>query len=99
MCLNAAIGGDFRFGTSVDPCRTRRAWNSRTSGAPSLHALTPERAAEMVQRAGSGVPKALLARDYGISRETVYQYVRHAKLELTAPLRRRRRAVADAAVG
>ncbi|MET4591816.1 DNA invertase Pin-like site-specific DNA recombinase [Arthrobacter sp. 754] len=40
--------------------------------------LTPERAAEF-QRAGSGVPKALLARDYGISRETVYQYLRHAK--------------------
>jgi DNA invertase Pin-like site-specific DNA recombinase len=34
--------------------------------------LTPDRAAELVQRAGSGVPKALLARDYGISRETVY---------------------------
>lgn len=31
---------------------------------------TPERAAELVQRAGSGVPKALLARDYGICRET-----------------------------
>jgi DNA invertase Pin-like site-specific DNA recombinase len=43
--------------------------------------LTPERAAELVQRVGSGVPKALLARDYGISRETVYQYLRHAKLE------------------
>jgi DNA invertase Pin-like site-specific DNA recombinase len=43
--------------------------------------LSPERAAEMVQRAGSGVPKALLARDYGISREPVYQYLRHAKLE------------------
>lgn len=43
--------------------------------------LTPERAAELVQRAGSGAPKALLARDYGISRETVYQYLRHAKLE------------------
>jgi DNA-binding CsgD family transcriptional regulator len=43
--------------------------------------LTPERAAERVQRAGSGVPKAALARDYGISRETVYQYLRHAKLE------------------
>ncbi|WP_028271764.1 recombinase family protein [Arthrobacter sp. UNC362MFTsu5.1] len=43
--------------------------------------LTPERAAELVRRAGNGVPKALLARDYGISRETVYQYLRHAKLE------------------
>jgi DNA invertase Pin-like site-specific DNA recombinase len=43
--------------------------------------LTPERAAEPAQRAGSGVPKAVLARGYGISRETVYQYLRHTKLE------------------
>jgi DNA invertase Pin-like site-specific DNA recombinase len=41
--------------------------------------LTPERAAELVRRAGNGVPKAVLARDYGISRETVYQYLRQAK--------------------
>ena len=44
-------------------------------------ALTPERVSELVQRAGDGVPKAVLARDYGISRETVYRYLRHAKLE------------------
>jgi DNA invertase Pin-like site-specific DNA recombinase len=43
--------------------------------------LLPERAADLIQRAGNGVPKAVLARDYGISRETVYQYLRHAKLE------------------
>jgi DNA invertase Pin-like site-specific DNA recombinase len=43
--------------------------------------LTPDRAAELVQRADNGVPKAALARDYGISRETVYQYLRLAKLE------------------
>ena len=43
--------------------------------------LTPERATEMVHLAGTGVPKALLARDYGISRETVYHYLRNAKLE------------------
>lgn len=41
--------------------------------------LSPERATELVQRADGGVPKALLARDYGISRETVYQYLRQAK--------------------
>jgi DNA invertase Pin-like site-specific DNA recombinase len=40
--------------------------------------LTPERAAELVHRAENGVPKSVLARDYGISRETVYQYLRHA---------------------
>ena len=42
--------------------------------------LSPERAAELVERAGTGVPKVILARDYGISRETVYQYLRHARL-------------------
>ena len=42
-------------------------------------ALTPERAAELVQRAAGGVPKSTLARDYGISRETVYQYLRQAE--------------------
>src|SRR5688500_5628655 len=41
--------------------------------------LTPEQAAELVQRAGSGIPKVVLAHDYGISRETVYQYLRLAK--------------------
>ena len=44
-------------------------------------ALTPERTAELVQRDDNGVPKAVLARDYGISMETVYRYLRHAKLE------------------
>jgi DNA invertase Pin-like site-specific DNA recombinase len=43
--------------------------------------LMPERADELAQGAGSGVPKAVVARDYGISRETVYQYLRHAKLD------------------
>ncbi|WP_104174851.1 recombinase family protein [Arthrobacter sp. Y81] len=42
--------------------------------------LTPDRAAELISRAGSGVPKSVLARDYGISRETAYQYLRHATL-------------------
>ena len=32
--------------------------------------LTPEGAAELVQRAGNGIPKVVLARDYGLSRET-----------------------------
>ena len=41
--------------------------------------LTPERAAELVHRAENGVPKVVLAHDYGISRETVYQYLRQAR--------------------
>ncbi|MCM0616482.1 recombinase family protein [Paenarthrobacter sp. TYUT067] len=40
--------------------------------------LTPERATELVQRAADGTPKSVLAKDYGISRETVYQYLRQA---------------------
>jgi hypothetical protein len=48
--------------------------------------LAPGRAAEMVQRAGNGVPKVVLARDYAISRETAYQYLRQAKLaEIPSP--------------
>ena len=41
--------------------------------APSL---TPEQALELRRLAAEGVPKAQLARDYGISRETVYQYLK-----------------------
>jgi DNA invertase Pin-like site-specific DNA recombinase len=37
-----------------------------------------ERAAELVSRAAAGAPKSMLARDFGISRETVYQYLRQA---------------------
>jgi DNA invertase Pin-like site-specific DNA recombinase len=41
-------------------------------------ALTVEQAKELERRAASGTPKSILAKDYGISRETVYQYLRHA---------------------
>lgn len=41
-------------------------------------ALTPEQVTEVVQLALTGMPKAELARTYGISRETLYQYLRHA---------------------
>ena len=39
-------------------------------------ALTAEQSRELVELARSGMPKAELARSYGISRETVYQYLR-----------------------
>jgi hypothetical protein len=59
------------------------------AGARTEKTLAPERAAGLlVQRAGNGVPKAALARDYGMSRETVYQYPRHAKLGWEPPCRR-----------
>jgi DNA invertase Pin-like site-specific DNA recombinase len=41
--------------------------------------LTVDEAAELVGRTALGVPKSVLAREYGISRETVYQYLRLAQ--------------------
>jgi DNA invertase Pin-like site-specific DNA recombinase len=38
--------------------------------------LPPERVAELCRRSGSGEKKAALAREFGISRETLYQYLR-----------------------
>ena len=43
---------------------------------PRRKKLTPEDATELVASAHSGMPKAELARAYGVSRETVYQYLR-----------------------
>ncbi|HEY5496763.1 MAG TPA: recombinase family protein [Syntrophales bacterium] len=39
-------------------------------------ALSPEQVAELQQRAAAGEQKAALAREFGISRETLYQYLR-----------------------
>lgn len=39
-------------------------------------ALTPDQVIEVTQLALNGMPKAELARTYGISRETLYQYLR-----------------------
>lgn len=39
-------------------------------------ALSPERASELRQRADAGEQKAKLAREFGVSRETLYQYLR-----------------------
>ncbi|HCR12300.1 MAG TPA: transposase [Desulfovibrio sp.] len=41
-------------------------------------ALSPPRAAELRARAAAGEKKAALAREFGISRETLYQYLRRA---------------------
>ena len=44
--------------------------------------LDPEQIVELRRRALSGAPRSQLARDFGVSRETVYQYLRsveHAK--------------------
>jgi DNA invertase Pin-like site-specific DNA recombinase len=47
-------------------------------------ALTSEQAGELVECARSGMPKAELARSYGISRETLYQYLRAGDLQRPA---------------
>ena len=39
-------------------------------------ALNGDQVAQLRQRAADGVAKAALAREFGISRETVYQYLR-----------------------
>lgn len=39
-------------------------------------ALSPEQSAALRQRAAAGEQKATLAREFGISRETLYQYLR-----------------------
>jgi DNA invertase Pin-like site-specific DNA recombinase len=41
--------------------------------------LDPERIVELRRRALSGAPRSQLARDFGVSRETVYQYLRGAE--------------------
>jgi len=38
--------------------------------------LNAEQVDQLAQRAAAGEPKTLLAREFGISRETVYQYLR-----------------------
>lgn len=39
-------------------------------------ALTPDEAQELLALVQQGMPKAELARSYGIGRETVHQYIR-----------------------
>ncbi len=39
-------------------------------------ALNTEQVTRLRQRAAEGSPKAMLAREFGISRQTVYQYLR-----------------------
>ncbi len=39
-------------------------------------ALTPEQSHALRERAAAGEPKSALAREFGISRETVYTYLR-----------------------
>lgn len=54
----------------ISLAKKRGAYRGRT---PSLDAKTAE---ELREKAAAGVPKAALAREYSISRETVYAYLR-----------------------
>lgn len=47
--------------------------------------LSPAQVAELCERADAGVPKTALAKKYGISRETVYAYLRASTSALQAP--------------
>ncbi|MFE9323534.1 helix-turn-helix domain-containing protein [Nocardia sp. NPDC052278] len=46
-------------------------------------ALTTEQADALRSRAAAGEPKSMLAKEFGISRETVYSYLRSATLYRT----------------
>lgn len=48
-------------------------------------ALTADRAAELRRRAAAGEKKAGLAREFGVSRETLYRYLRGAESPSSAP--------------
>ncbi len=50
--------------------RQRGAYRGRTP------ALNIEQVAQLRQRVADGIPKVTLSREFGVSRETVYQYLR-----------------------
>lgn len=56
----------------IAAAKARGAYTGRTP------ALTPDRARELCERAAAGERKSLLAKEFGISRETVYSYLRTA---------------------
>ena len=72
----ALIGERQREGITL--AKARGAYRGRRK------ALSPEKAAELRDRAGEGEQKTSLALEFGISRETLYQYL---KAEGTAQLK------------
>jgi len=48
-------------------------------------ALTEDQVVELRCRVDAGKSKAALARDFGVSRETVYQYVRQPSAAVADP--------------
>ena len=66
----ALIGERQREGITL--AKTRGAYRGRKKS------LTDDQVTQLHQRAGAGEAKTTLAREFGISRETVYQYLRVA---------------------
>ena len=56
----------------IDLAKKRGAYRGRK------RSLSEAQVSQLVQRASSGAAKATLAREFGVSRETVYQYLRAA---------------------
>jgi len=56
----------------IDLAKKRGAYRGRK------RSLSEAQVSQLVQRASSGAAKATLAREFGVSRETVYQYLRTA---------------------
>ena len=78
--LNGDIHSELPQGLFIQDTRVLSGWSLTVNGQP-LEPLAAETKEPYRELSGAGVPKALLARDYGISRDTVCQYLRHAKLE------------------
>ena len=64
----------------IAPCYTAGIALAKQRGAyhGRKQALSSAQAAELRQRANAGEQKAALARAFGISRETLYQYLKRA---------------------
>jgi DNA invertase Pin-like site-specific DNA recombinase len=72
---DGAIGGGLvthgaRFGEGIAAAKQRGVYTGRKP------ALTPEQAHQVRERAAAGERKSALAREFGISRETIYSYLR-----------------------
>jgi DNA invertase Pin-like site-specific DNA recombinase len=78
--MPSVMGAFAEFERSLIRERQREGIAVARQGGAYKRILTRERAAELLQPAASGTPKSLPASDYGISRETVYQYLRLAEL-------------------
>ncbi len=68
--LLSVMGAFAEFERSLIRERQRGAYRGRP------RALSAEQILQLLQRVADGTPKATLAREFGVSRETFYQYLR-----------------------